>query len=122
MELLSDYQVSVIRQVWILLLYYPLVSVIYYANSKSVTQSAHGVLALAGFFYAVIACEFTEFAPPDYWYWPIYICAALALASVLYSFKAFKGKKVVHLIHAVTLVSVLLSNFVALMAVSHDWV
>ena len=122
MEILSDYQINVIRQVWIFLLYYPFVSVIYYINSKSLLQSAHGAAALIGFAYAVIACEFTGFGPPSYWYWPIYAFSILAIGSMLYSFKASKGKKLVHIVHGITLTSIALTTFVSLMAVAHDWI
>ena len=100
---MSDYQLGVIRQVWALVLFYPVVSAIYYANSKSIAQSAHGVLAFIGFSYAVIACEYTEFDPETYWYYPIYAFFVLSLLSVIYSLKAFKDKKFVHLIHIVTI-------------------
>ena len=119
---MSEYQINVIRQVWVVLLFYPIISVIYYANSKSLLQSAHGFIALLGFVYSVIACEFTEFSPQSYWYWPIYICFLASTASVLYSLKAFKGKIYVHALHVFTIAVNLLTTFVALMAVSHDWV
>jgi len=119
---MSDYQLNVIGQVWILIIFYPIVSAIYYINSKSITQSAHGLLALFGFIYAVIACDFTDHAPAGIWYVPIYVFLFLSLASTAYSYKAFKGKKFVHLIHGVTIVANLLTAFVSLMAVAHDWI
>lgn len=119
---MSEYQLLVIRQVWVLLIFYPFISAFYYANSKSFLQSAHGFIALIGFAYAVIACEITGFAPPGYWYWPIYLCFVLSLASMIYSFKAFNGKKYVHIIHVITVISNLLTTLVALMAVAHDWI
>ncbi|WP_444905581.1 hypothetical protein ACJJI3_09530 [Microbulbifer sp. ZKSA004] len=121
-EVMSDYQINVIRQVWVLLIFYPFISAFYYANSKSFLQSAHGIIALIGFAYAVVACEFTDFGPPDYWYWPIYFCFMLSFASIVYSLKAFKGKKYIHVIHGVTIIANLLTTFVALMAVAHDWI
>lgn len=121
-EIMSDYQFNVIRQVWFFLVFYPFISAFYYVNSKSILQSAHGLVALLGFAYAVVACEFTEFGPPDYWYSPIYICFLASIASMIYSLRAFKGKRYVHLVHGITIVSNLLTTFVALMAVSHDWI
>ncbi|CDT99630.1 hypothetical protein VCR12J2_620117 [Vibrio coralliirubri] len=44
------------------------------------------------------------------------------MLSTIYSFKAFKGKKLVHLIHVVTILSNVLTSFVSLMAVAHDWI
>ncbi len=122
MEILTDYQVTVIRQVWVLLLILLFISVFYFLRTKSILQSAHGALVFIGFVYAVVACEYTEFDPPDQWYWPVYFCFWASIASMLYSFKAFEGKKYIHLVHGVTVLSILLVNFVALMAVSHDWI
>ena len=119
---MSHYQLSVISQVWILLAFYPVISYVYYLNSRSIAQSSHGLLSLAGFLYAVVVCEFTQFDPQHYWYWPIYMFFILSLLSTIYSFKAFKGKKYVHLIHVFTILSNILTSFVALMAVAHDWI
>ncbi|MEZ8038502.1 MULTISPECIES: hypothetical protein [unclassified Vibrio] len=119
---MSDYQLTVISQVWVLLAFYPMVSYLYYLNSRSIAQSAHGLLSLVGFFYAVVACEFTQFDPLYYWYWPIGLFFVLSLLSTIYSFKAFKGNKLVHLIHVVTILSNVLTSFVSLMAVAHDWI
>ena|ERR1700690_360697 len=122
MYIITNYQINVIRQVPIFLLYYPILSACYYINSKSILQSAHGLIALSGFLYAVIACKYTQFNPAAFWYWPIYLSFLLSIGSTLYSFKAFKGKKIVHIVHGFTLVPNLLTTFVALMAVSHDWI
>jgi len=122
MEILSDYQISVIRQVWVLLIVLFAISTFYLIKTKSILQSAHGYLVLLAFAYAVIACRYTEFDPDYQWYWPVYFFFWASLASMLYSLKAFKGKKVIHLIHAATIFSNLLVNFIALMAISHDWI
>ena len=122
MDILSNYQVNTIRQVWILLIYYPILSYSYYKNSKSIFQSAHGIVALIGFIYAVVACEFTERDPADFWYWPIYICFFLSLGSILFSLKAFKGNKSVHFVHVITIIVNIMTSVVALMAVAHDWI
>ena len=119
---MSHYQLSVISQVWILLAFHPVISYVYYLNSRSIAQSSHGLLSLAGFLYAVVVCEFTQFDPQYYWYWPIYLFFILSLLSTIYSIKAFKGKKYVHLIHVFTILSNILTSFVALMAVAHDWI
>jgi len=122
MEILSDYQVSTVKQVWILLVVLFAISTFYLVKTKSVFQSAHGYLILVGFAYAVIASGVTEFAPESYWYWPVYFFFSASIVSMVYSFKAFKGKKVIHLLHVATIFSNLLVNFVALMAISHDWI
>ncbi|GLX84517.1 hypothetical protein tloyanaT_07690 [Thalassotalea loyana] len=95
---------------------------IYYANSKPIAQSAHGLLAFIGFSYAIIACEYTKFDPEAYWYYPIYAFFVLSLLSVIYSLKAFKVKRIVHLIHIVTIGANLLAVFISLMALAHDWI
>ena len=45
-----------------------------------------------------------------------------ALASMVFSFKAFTGKKWVHLIHCVTFISAAFVWFVGSMAIAHDWI
>lgn len=117
---MSDYQFTVISQVWILLIILPFISAFYYLKSKSILRSAHGVLIVIGFAYAVVACSYTEFDPPSYWYWPVYFFFWASLASMVYSLQAQNVKIYIHLIHGVTLLSNLLVNFVALMAISHD--
>lgn len=119
---LSDYQITVIKQVWLVIPYLIFVSTLYWYSSRSFLKSAHGVLILLAFVYAVVICEYTEFGPPLKVYVPMYILLLAGLASMTFSLKAFHGKKWVHIIHGLSLSSALLIWFVGSMAIAHDWI
>lgn len=121
-QVLTEYQLSAIDQVWYVIPYLLFVSGLYWVASKSVLQSSHGFAILIGFGYAVWVCEYTEFGPPSSYYIPLHIFLFIGLVSLAFSFKAFSGRKWVHSIHAVTLVSAFLVWFVGSMAISHDWI
>lgn len=111
-----------VRQVWILLPFLLLVSGIYWYSSRSLLKSLHGIAVLMAFGYAVWICEKTESDPLFQYYIPMYILLVGGLASMAFSLKAFAGKKMVHLIHSLTLISIFLIWVVGSMAISHDWI
>lgn len=118
---MSDYQITTIRQIWLVLPYLLLVSGLYWYFLRSFLKSVHGVAILFAFGYAVWVCEFTEFGSPLKFYIPMYVFLVLGLASMAYSFASFAGRKLVHLVHIFTLMSAFLVWFVGSMAISHDW-
>jgi hypothetical protein len=119
---LSDYQLTTIMQIWIVLPYLLLVSGIYWYRSRSFLKSAHGIAILLAFAYAVLISEINEFGPPLIYYVPMYVLLIAGLISILVSIKAFNDKKWVHLIHGLTLLSAFLVWFVGSMAIAHDWI
>ena len=121
-QALSDYQLTTIRQIWVVLPYLLLVSGIYWYWSRSFFKSVHGIAILLAFGYAVWVSELTEFGPPLKYYVPMYVLLIAGLSSMLASIKAFPGKKWVHLIHGFTLLSAFLVWFVGSMAIAHDWI
>ncbi|MEH6588579.1 MAG: hypothetical protein V7720_18665, partial [Halioglobus sp.] len=58
-SLLNEYQISTINHVWYCAVYLLSISVIYWAKSKSIKQSAHGLLILLGFAYSVVVSAYT---------------------------------------------------------------
>ncbi|WP_419811486.1 hypothetical protein [Bacterioplanoides sp.] len=119
---MSEYQIATIRQIWIVLPFLLFVSGAYWHSSRSLIKSAHGILILLAFSYAVWVSELTEFGPPFKYYAPMYVLLIAGLASMTFSFKAFIGKKRVHLVHGLTLLSAFLVWFVGSMAIAHDWI
>jgi hypothetical protein len=120
--MLSEYQISTIRQIWPVLIFLGFVSVFYWIKTKSFLQSAHGLLILISFFYAVVICEYTKFNPPGYYYWPLYALLLFGFASMIFSFRAWPGKKWLHAIHILTVISSFLVWLIGAMAIAHDWI
>lgn len=85
-----------------------------------ILKSAHGVLILLAFVYAVVICEYTAFGPPLKVYVLMYILLLAGVASMIFSLKAFHGIKWMHIIHGLSLSSALLIWFVDSMAIAHD--
>jgi len=119
--LLSDYQISTIREAWVVLVYLLLLSGLYWYNSKLFSRSAHGIVLFFGLVYAVVISEYTQVGAPDYYNWPLHLILIVGLVSVVFSFRAFQGKKWVHLIHVLTIISAFWVWFIGSMAISHDW-
>lgn len=119
---MSDYQITTLMQIWWVIPYLFFVSTLYWFLSYSFLKSAHGILIILAFVYALVVCEYTEFGPPLKVYVPMYIFLIAGLASVAFSFKAFNGKSWVHIIHGFSLLSAFLIWLVGSMAISHDWI
>ncbi len=120
--MLSEYQITTIRQIWPFLPFLLVVSGLYWYSSRSFLKSAHGISIFLAFSYAVVVSEFTEFAPAILFYIPMWLLLISGLASMAFSFSAFIGKKWVHLVHGITLLSAFLVWFVGSMAIAHDWI
>lgn len=120
--MLSEYQLQTIDQAWVALVFLGLVSLLYWLDSRSLIKSAHGILAIFGFVYAVLVSEITEFDPHHIFYWPLHILIILSLASLAFSLKAFIKNKTIHAVHTLTLASIFLVWFAGTMAISHDWI
>src|SRR5690606_35387123 len=84
-QALSDYQLTTIRQIWVVLPYLLLVSGIYWYWSRSFFKSVHGIAILLAFGYAVWVCELTEYGPPLEYYVPMYALLIAGLGSMLVS-------------------------------------
>lgn len=119
--MLSDHQIHTIGQAWVPLTYLMLVSAAYWFNTKSVAKSAHGVVLILAYVYAVVVSEYTSFGSPGFYHWPLHFLAVTAIVSVIYSLSAFKGEKWVHLVHVGTVVSGFVVWFSGGMEISHDW-
>lgn len=119
---MSNYQITTIEQIWMVIPYLIFVTILYWSSSRSFLKSAHGALILLAFAYSVIVCEFTEFGPPQSVYVPMHILLVAGLVSIAFSFKAFQGRLWVHVIHVFTLLSAFLVWFIGSMAISHDWI
>lgn len=121
--MLSDYQIMMIHQVYPNLIYLLVVSAVYLHHSRSIIKSAHGLMIVVAYVYAVIVSEFTGLGSPNHYYWPFFILIAIGLISAGYSFTGLKGKKKwVHLMHFGTFFCTLLVLAGGSMGIAHDWI
>lgn len=118
---MSDYQLSVIGHIWPALIYLIVVSGIYWINTKSILDSAHGVIIFIAFIYALIISEFIKQGSAGFYYWPLWILILLGLVSAIYSLRSFKGKTWVHLIHLLTLMSAFRVFLIGGLALGYDY-
>ena len=118
---MSDYQIMVLEQAWMVVPVMLLVSSIYWRASRSFMQSAHGGLVACAFLYAVVASAYTSVGAAMYWYVPLTCLLAAALTSAIYSAFKMRARPALHLAHISTALSGVYVYLIGGMAISHDW-
>ena len=125
--MLSDYQIFALSQIWPVLFVPLFATALYWFTSRTkicsrrILISAHGVLLLASFSYALTVSPVTGYEKTQYWIWPFWFLLALSVISIFYTFFRFEGNRWVHLIQLLVIPSVLYIWLVGTMTITHDW-
>jgi len=124
--LITDYQLSALSQIWIVLLVPLATTILYWYHSKSqfarrVITSSHGLILLTSFLYAVAVCPITGLKNYDSWIIPFWLILILYLISLVVSLLKFEGNKIVHIALIAEIISAFLIWLVGTMTITHDW-
>jgi hypothetical protein len=112
---------------WLALLVPAVVSLCYYLSSRTyvvrqrLIWSAHGVLLLLAFAYAVAISPWSANGNWALLIWPYWVLLGLFVLSVVYSLIFFKGHRAIHLLQLLQLPSALWIWFIGTMTITHDW-
>ena len=123
----DDYQISAIRQIWIILLVPLIVSVAYWLLSKDenrwrrIFSSLHGCFLLVSFFYAVLVSPITGIENYEFWIWPFYLLLLAFAVTMVFSLIRFQGSRWLHLSVLLLMPSAGMIWFVGTMTITHDW-
>ena len=124
--MLTDYQLSALGQIWVVLLVPTITPFLYWFYSKNqivlrAITSSHGAILLSAFFYAVAVSPRTGFNNWESWIIPFYMLLFVYVISIVVSLFKFKGNRWVHIALTLELPSAFLIWLVGTMTITHDW-
>ena len=102
-------------------------SITYFALSKNnnikikLLISSHGFLLVFASLFAVFISSTTTTENFKAEYYSFLVLLILAVSSIFYTLKYYKGKNIIHLFQIFNLLSVFAYWFIGGMTISHDW-